>query len=234
MHQFIKIGLFLLAFVLAFSLAGCGSSQETVQKKETEIEKTDKKESNQEAKKENDITEADQNGSASVPVNSNTEAAKNESTNTTSTTTNNQTPKPAANNPPASKVQPATNNAQPAPAPQPKPADPAPVSNPEPVHTVTISIIGPKDRGAILSPVKVNIKQGDTVSDVLLKAAGSKVDSKGSGSSFYVEGIDNIYEFDYGPLSGWLYQVNGVMGSKSAGIVGVNDGDQIVWKYKEE
>jgi hypothetical protein len=46
-----------------------------------------------------------------------------------------------------------------------------------------------------------------------------------------VEGINNLFEFDHGAKSGWLYRVNGSMYSKSAGAFTVKAGDVIEWLY---
>lgn len=104
--------------------------------------------------------------------------------------------------------------------------------------TVSIIIIGPKDFGVILPITKVTIsEEGDTVLDVLLKAAKKKnllVEHSGSGAMAYIEGIDNIYEFDYGPKSGWNFKLNGTTISKSSGIVKVKKDDRIEWSYSED
>ncbi|PFN97771.1 hypothetical protein COJ85_22295 [Bacillus sp. AFS076308] len=116
--------------------------------------------------------------------------------------------------------------------PAPKPA----VTAPKPVATVTISITGPKDRGTILSASKVKIEDGYTIFDVVKQAAKAKgivVDSTGSGATAYIEGIDNIYEFDYGAKSGWVFKHNGLSITKSIGVIKVKDGDQIACYYTE-
>jgi hypothetical protein len=103
--------------------------------------------------------------------------------------------------------------------------------------TVSISIIGPKDFGVILSKTKVSLNEGDTVLDMLLKASKKKnilVEHSGSGAMAYIEGIDNIYEFDYGPKSGWKFKLNGTTISKSSGIVKVKKDDVIEWVYSED
>jgi hypothetical protein len=46
-----------------------------------------------------------------------------------------------------------------------------------------------------------------------------------------VEGIDNLFEFDHGAKSGWLYRVNGSMYSQSAGSFTVKPDDVIEWLY---
>lgn len=103
--------------------------------------------------------------------------------------------------------------------------------------TVAITIIGPKDFGVILPKIKVNLSEGDTVLDVLLKAAKKKnilVEYSGTGAMAYIEGIDNIYEFDYGPKSGWNFKLNGTTVSKSSGNVKVKKDDNIEWVYSED
>lgn len=65
----------------------------------------------------------------------------------------------------------------------------------------------------------------------ILKERGIQYSVRGSGSSAYVEGINNLYEFDDGPLSGWLAKKNGKSIKQSAGVTSVNDGDAIQWIY---
>ncbi|MCM3726905.1 DUF4430 domain-containing protein [Neobacillus cucumis] len=116
--------------------------------------------------------------------------------------------------------------------PAPKPAATAP----KPVAAVTISITGPKDRGTILSASKIIIEDGYTIFDVVKQAAKAKgivVDSTGSGATAYIEGIDNIYEFDYGAKSGWVFKHNGASITKSIGVIKVKAGDQIACYYTE-
>ncbi|WP_267879712.1 DUF4430 domain-containing protein [Caldalkalibacillus mannanilyticus] len=70
--------------------------------------------------------------------------------------------------------------------------------------------------------------------DVLVRATKEKriqMEYKGRGGTAYVQGIDQLYEFDQGPTSGWMYSVNGEFISKSAGAVKVKDGDEIIWWY---
>lgn len=105
------------------------------------------------------------------------------------------------------------------------------------IPTVSISITGSQDIGVILPSMKVNINEDDTVLNVLLKVAKKKnffVEYSGSGAMTYIEGIDNLYEFDYGPKSGWNFKLNGTTISKSSGIVKVKKDDQIEWIYSED
>ncbi|WP_462410570.1 DUF4430 domain-containing protein [Neobacillus sp. Marseille-QA0830] len=108
-------------------------------------------------------------------------------------------------------------------------------TSPAPEQTVKITIIGPKDRGTILGAESVTIKEGNTILDVLFNAIGkSNVDYSGSGATAYVAGINNIYEFDYGPKSGWTCYQNGTKLSRGVGITQVKANDQIEWKYTED
>lgn len=68
--------------------------------------------------------------------------------------------------------------------------------------------------GIILPTTEVVIIDGDSVFDVLSKITKDKkmhfefVNTPIYGSA-YIEGINNIYEFDCGDLSGWMFKVNG-------------------------
>ena len=101
-------------------------------------------------------------------------------------------------------------------------------------NEVLLSIKGDEDTGVILIPTKVPIEPGDSVLDILKKVTKQKhiqMEYKGSGGTAYIEGIQNLYEFDKGPKSGWMFSINGVFMNKSAGIAKVKPGDKIVWQY---
>lgn len=104
----------------------------------------------------------------------------------------------------------------------------------ENVEAITLTIIGDNKKGTIVETVKVPIAENDSLLDATLgylKQKGIQYSVRGSGSTAYVEGIDNIYEFDHGPMSGWEAKKNGHSLSKSAGITSVKDGDTIRWVY---
>ena len=116
-----------------------------------------------------------------------------------------------------------------------------PVEKSSPAHTgqvknpnVTISIIGSEDVGTILSTTEVGLNDGDTVFDILkqvTKDNNIQMEYKGRKSSIYIQGIDNIYEFDDGPESGWIFRVNGEISQVSSSNYKLNDGDNIEWLY---
>ena len=49
--------------------------------------------------------------------------------------------------------------------------------------------------------------------------------------SYYIEGINYLYEFDGGNLSGWMYQVNGWFPNYGCSSYYLSDGDVIQWVY---
>lgn len=99
-------------------------------------------------------------------------------------------------------------------------------------NIVRLSITGDGDK--ILADTDIDFKTGDTVLDILIKITREKkihMDFSGSRESAYVKGIDNLYEFDKGPNSGWKYTVNGVYPAYSAGAYKLEKGDIIKWIY---
>ena len=49
--------------------------------------------------------------------------------------------------------------------------------------------------------------------------------------SYYIEGINFLYEFDGGNLSGWMYKVNGWFPNYGCSSYYLSDGDVIEWVY---
>lgn len=93
----------------------------------------------------------------------------------------------------------------------------------------------PKD-GTILPKTQVSFSEGDTVFEVLNKvceAADIQIEYSYTPmyESYYIEGINHLYEFDCGPESGWMYQVNGVFPNYGCSRYLPEDGDKIVWCY---
>ncbi len=91
----------------------------------------------------------------------------------------------------------------------------------------------PED-GVILEETEFAITAGDTVYDVLLEAAqtyGIQVDHTGGEGQAYIRGIQYLYEFDYGDLSGWMYVVNDEIPSVGCESYVLSDGDVVAWRY---
>ena len=50
-------------------------------------------------------------------------------------------------------------------------------------------------------------------------------------NTILVEGINQLYEFDCGELSGWMYSVNSWFPNYGCSQYEVSDGDMIEWRY---
>ena len=90
--------------------------------------------------------------------------------------------------------------------------------------------------GNILSTTKVEFTEGETVYDILKRVCdtlGIQMEASYTPiyKSYYVEGIHNLYEFDCGKQSGWMYKVNGWYPNYGCSSYKVKDGDAIVWNY---
>jgi hypothetical protein len=93
----------------------------------------------------------------------------------------------------------------------------------------------PED-GILLEKTTVSFEPGESVFDVFCRCLREQnvhfeyVDAKAYGS-IYIEGIGNLYEFDCGEQSGWLYFVNGISPGLGCSGYTVANGDEIVFAY---
>lgn len=244
MQKWLKTTTLLSLLFVLFSLVGCGATEQTA--KETKKEKESvsvEKPKEQESKEETKVVENSEQNQTTVSTVTATEEKK-ESQPTTQSSTPKQTSPTNQQQPSTAKTNTASTtnkSSSPSTATQ-KPSSTTPASKPsttttpKPDTTVTLSIVGPKDRGTILASTKVTFKDGDTIYDIIVGTAKSKgivIDSRGSGATAYIEGIDNIYEFDYGAKSGWVFKQNGVSLTKSIGVTKIKDGDRIECFYTE-
>lgn len=90
--------------------------------------------------------------------------------------------------------------------------------------------------GVILAQSAVRFEDGETVFDVLKRAcelADIQLEYSFTPlyNSYYIEGINNLYEFDCGEQSGWMYKVNGVFPDYGCSAYQLSDGDEIVFCY---
>ena len=88
--------------------------------------------------------------------------------------------------------------------------------------------------GILLAKTEVQYEEGDTVFTMLkreLKSRKMHYDFEGSGSSAYLAGLCNIYEFDCGKLSGWEFAVNGSFPSVGMGVYKLSPGDSVALIY---
>ena len=89
--------------------------------------------------------------------------------------------------------------------------------------------------GQILNET-VEFTEGETAFDVVQRACEKNniaIEYSWSAmyGSSYVEGINNIYEFDCGTQSGWMYKVNGNFPNYGSSSYKLTDGDTVEWVY---
>lgn len=90
--------------------------------------------------------------------------------------------------------------------------------------------------GVILPPTTVTFYEGESVFDVLQRVCrenGIHMESSWTPiyNSAYIEGIANLYEFDCGSLSGWMYRVNGWYPNYGCSRYQLAQGDTVEWRY---
>ncbi len=93
----------------------------------------------------------------------------------------------------------------------------------------------PED-GWILKPTTVTFYEGESVFNVLQRTCKQKkihmeFENTPMYNSAYIEGINNLYEFDCGELSGWMYKVNEWFPNYGCSRYQLKDGDIVNWEY---
>ncbi|WP_253298180.1 DUF4430 domain-containing protein [Paenibacillus sp. MSJ-34] len=93
----------------------------------------------------------------------------------------------------------------------------------------------PED-GVIYPAQAVTFYEGESVFDVLHREMKEhqihmEFSMTPIYNSNYIEGINNIYEFDCGELSGWMYKVNGWFPNYGSSRYMLKDGDVVEWVY---
>ena len=168
------------------------------------------------------------------------------------------TPAPTEPTPePTMEIDPETGKDQymtePVPEGKPQPVEPQDVVVGDAEYTCTISIscatildnidlcdpektnLVPED-GWILEPLEVTFYEGESVFNVLQRVCKQqKIHMEFMNTpiynSAYIEGINNLYEFDVGELSGWMYSVNDWYPNYGCSRYQLCDGDVICWVY---
>lgn len=93
----------------------------------------------------------------------------------------------------------------------------------------------PED-GLLLAKTEVEFEAGESVFDVFRRVLREeKIHFEYTDAqiydSVYIEGIGNIYEFDCGPQSGWMFSVNDIYPGLGCSAYTLADGDAIVFSY---
>ncbi|MCL2840230.1 MAG: DUF4430 domain-containing protein [Defluviitaleaceae bacterium] len=93
----------------------------------------------------------------------------------------------------------------------------------------------PED-GWILHPRQVLAWEGESVFDILQRETrqeGIHMAARFTPAfnTAYIEAINNLYEYDVGPLSGWKYRVNGWFPNFGSSQYLLSEGDIVEWLY---
>ncbi len=125
------------------------------------------------------------------------------------------------------------------------------VTEPENSNTVTVTMsitcdtvagkgkeeVTPSD-GVVLPKTTVTLNEGSTVYDCFIYVVKlyeiqfeDNTQAMNDHTNAYISGINNLYEFDYGELSGWMYSVNGNFADVGCGQYTLSDNDNIEWQY---
>ncbi len=141
----------------------------------------------------------------------------------------------------------------PVPEGKPLPVEPQDATITDTAHTCTLSIscatilkhmdwldpdkveLVPED-GWILAPTTVTFYEGESVFNVLQRTCKQQkihmeFENTPMYNSAYIEGIHNLYEFDCGELSGWMYKVNDWFPNYGCSRYQLHEGDVINWVY---
>lgn len=83
------------------------------------------------------------------------------------------------------------------------------------------------------------VKEGDSVYDVLIKCVkkhNMHIDKTGDNSygMVYIRGLNHIYEYDFGELSGWVYHVDGEEAPIGCAEYKLKGGEVVSWFYTKE
>lgn len=89
---------------------------------------------------------------------------------------------------------------------------------------------------AVIFSGTVGFDSGESVYDILRRICDeNSIQMEASYtpafSSYYVEGINNLYEFDCGQGSGWMYSVNGVFPNYGCSSYKPASNDEIAFRY---
>ena len=136
---------------------------------------------------------------------------------------------------------------------KPKPVEPGDITVGDDSFTVTLSVrcdkvldnmnllnkekheLVPED-GVIFPATVVSAYDGESVFNILqreMRRAGIHMTFRNTPiyNSAYIEAINNIYEFDVGELSGWVYRVNDWFPNYGCSRYQLKSGDVIEWIY---
>lgn len=68
----------------------------------------------------------------------------------------------------------------------------------------------------------------------LLDSYGADYKTTGFGKAVYVASMFGYAQKDYGPMSGWMYYVNGIEAERGCGQITLEEDDSVEWIYVED
>lgn len=208
-----------LAVFLALALAACGKTigtgaakqADAVTEQNTEKDSKDGKETKPDTKNDSQKENTDKSSSDGSEKEEGGQAAES------------QTAAPSGGQSSGGQSSAGTEQTQPA---QPQPQTEAQTPAPAPAYTISIDVSG-SEYGGYFGGGTFSYEYQPTAYDALV-STGLPI----NGNGYYVRGINGLSEFDHGPMSGWLYAVNGVTPGVSCGDYYLNDGDTVSWFYQ--
>ena len=92
------------------------------------------------------------------------------------------------------------------------------------------------ESGSIFPETRLEFSEGESAFDILERELKNhnihfEFNKVPMYDSVYIEGIGNLYEFDAGDLSGWIYRVNGKILSVGCSQYKIKAGDKIEFLY---
>lgn len=94
------------------------------------------------------------------------------------------------------------------------------------------------DQGYVYPETSLKVSEGSSVFDVLSEVCRlGKIQLDYEKNSVYglayIKGINSVYEYEYGDLSGWMYRVNGEMPNIGVGYYKLKSGDKVEILYSK-
>jgi len=107
-------------------------------------------------------------------------------------------------------------------------------NNPNWMDTETLALL--PANGILLEEQTVTFYEGESVFNLLVRETKRnrihmEFENVPLYNSAYIEGIGNLYEFDCGELSGWMYKVNGWFPNYGSSRYLLQAGDRVEWVY---
>lgn len=113
-------------------------------------------------------------------------------------------------------------------------ATPVDTSTPETSDSIIFTISGPGNSNVIIPEAEVAIVPGETVLDVtirILEEADLPFEVAGIGDAAYILSINGISQYQYGPQSKWLYNIDGEYPSLGPAEYTLLDDSRLEWIY---